>query len=84
MRAPFDFQHHVVQRNSSFILLVAHALIDEALHTFDEFGSGEPAAWVHSAAEPAVDDAAHCLRGRAEGGVRVVLPRASSLQSAHP
>ena len=70
MRAPLDLQHHVVRRDSSFIAFVSDALINEAFHALDEFGSGEPATRLHGAAETAIDDAAHSFEYAAQEAFR--------------
>ena len=70
MRAPLDFQNHVMWCDSSFIPLIADALVYQALHAFDELGSGEPAARIDSAAELAIDDGAHSFKDATQEAFR--------------
>ena len=37
VRAPFDFEYEMMWRDSSFVAFVSDALIDQTLHSFDEF-----------------------------------------------
>ena len=70
MRARLDFQNHVMRRDSSFIPLVADALVYQALHAFDELGSGESAARVDGPTEPAIDGAAHSFKNATQEAFR--------------
>src|ERR1044072_3149287 len=70
MRAPLDLQNHVMRRDSSFIPLFADALVNQALHALDELGSGESAAGVDGATEPAIDDAAHSFKDATQEAFR--------------
>src|SRR5215212_6740671 len=70
MRAPLDSQHHVMRRDAAFIALVAHSFIDKALHALDELRGGESGFWLDSAAEPAVDDAAHSFEDATQEAFR--------------
>src|SRR6185369_6647358 len=70
MRAPLDFQNHVMRRDSSFITFIPDALVYQALHAFDELGSGEPASRVDGAAELAIDDGAHSFKDATQEAFR--------------